>query len=170
MLLTLVTAGLLLINDVKQPPTAPPTSLVLIECKGHIEPWLTKDEAENAAFTHSENFKWDYPNGKMLCKREQVEMYDPDEGKPQGLAGTVFALHPNFSDFTQCTRVGATLEQQWDDQHRSGDYRVWRVGCPSPIVNETVDADGAKHDVIIGYKLPDCGHFDTIVCAVDTDI
>jgi hypothetical protein len=42
----------------------------------------------------------------------------------------------------------------------------WRVACPVPIVRK--NEDGSED--IIAWKLPDCGHRDTVVCEVDTAI
>jgi hypothetical protein len=58
------------------------------------------------------------------------------------------------------------LGPQWDAQHKSSSYRFWRVACPVPIVRKNPD----KTEDIIGWKLPDCGHRDTVVCEVDTAI
>jgi hypothetical protein len=51
----------------------------------------------------------------------------------------------------------------WDDAHRNTPWRVWRVGCPSPIVD-------TRTGTVIGYKLPECGHRDTVICEVDSVI
>ena len=69
-------------------------------------------------------------------------------------------LNPNFADFAQCARAGIRLSMDWDDAHRNTPWRVWRVGCPSPIVD-------TRTGTVIGYKLPECGHRDTVVCEVD---
>jgi hypothetical protein len=37
------------------------------------------------------------------------------------------------------------------------------VACPVPIIN-TITGE------VIAWKLPDCGHRDTVVCEVDTAI
>jgi hypothetical protein len=58
------------------------------------------------------------------------------------------------------------LGPQWDAQHQSSSYRFWRVACPVPIVRR--NPDGSED--IIAWKLPDCGHRETVVCEVDTAI
>ncbi len=159
-----VTTGLIL-HVADQPPTAPPTpptSLVLIVCRGHVEPWSTPDEQANAEYTHAENWQWDYPDSKMLCKRSEIPMIDQDEGKPLN-GGTVFSLHPNFADAAQCAAAGIQLENQWDRQNKGSAWRVWRVGCPTPVID-------AESGLVLSYVLPDCGHFDTIVCEIDSTI
>ena len=155
----LVATGLTFVQATKQPPTAPPpapAALVLIVCKGHVEPWPDAMSEENARWTHSENWQWDYPDAKMLCKRLEVPLYDPAED--QG----AMPLNPNFADFTQCARAGVTLSHDWDEANKARPWRVWRVGCPVPIFNQ----DGA----IVGYKMPDGGHYDQVTFLVDTAI
>jgi len=136
-----------------------PPILVVIACKIAI----AGPPDINAEFTHVENTKWAIENSMMQCKREEITLYDPDEGAPQPGGGQVFALHPNFSDASQCARAGIRLSMDWDESHRNTPWRVWRIGCPVPIVN-------MQTGEMIGYKMPDCGHRDTVVCLVDSVI
>jgi hypothetical protein len=55
------------------------------------------------------------------------------------------------------------LGTQWDAGHRGSSYRFWRVACPVPIV-DTRTGD------IISWKMPECGHRDTVRCEVDAEI
>jgi hypothetical protein len=55
------------------------------------------------------------------------------------------------------------LGVQWDQSHKSSKYRFWRVACPVPIVD-------TRTGEVIAWKMPDCGHRDTVVCEVDTAI
>jgi len=161
--LPLALAASLLIQAQMQPPTAPPPApaLVIIACKGHIERWGSDVDAANAAQTGVENWQWDYPNSKMLCERIEVPMYDPAED-----AGAD-PLSPNFADFTQCARAGVMLQRSWDDQHRHTPWRVWRIGCPVPIINKAPDGT----ESIIGYKLPDgLEYSETVAFQIDNSI
>ncbi len=93
-------------------------------------------------------------------------MIDQDEGKPLN-GGQVFALHPNFADAAQCAAAGIQLENQWDRQNKGSAWRVWRVGCPTPIFN--IPDDGSQ-PYIIGYKMPDGGHEEQVTFLVDSAI
>lgn len=138
--------------------TIPPI-LVLIVCKTVIAGPLD----QNAAFTKHENRDWAIENSMMVCRRHETQLYDPAEGQklnPQD--DPAFPLRPNFFDYSQCARAGIMLSQQWDEAHRNGNWRVWRVGCPTPVINNRGE--------LIGYKLPDCGHRDTVVCENDSVI
>ena len=66
----------------------------------------------------------------------------------------------------RCQRSAMMLGPQWDASHQASSYRFWRVACPVPIVRK--NEDGSED--IIAWKLPDCGHRDTVVCEVDTAI
>lgn len=152
-------AGLIFVQATKQPPTAPPAApvaLVLIVCKGHTEAWSNDTDADNAKMTGVENWVWDYPDAKMLCKRLEIPMIDPAE------AAGAAPLNPNFSDWSQCARAGIPLQQSWDQAHRTLPWRVWRIGCPVPIINQ----DGS----VVGYKMPDGGHYEQVTFLVDSAI
>ena len=140
--------------------TSIPPILVLIVCKTVI----SGPPDQNSDFTQWENRDWAYENSMMHCKREEVPLYDPIEGSK--LAQTddpAFPLVPDFSDGGQCARAGIRLSMDWDEAHRDSPWRVWRVGCPAPIVD-------SQTGEVVGYQLPDCGHRDTVVCEVDSVI
>jgi hypothetical protein len=100
----------------------------------------------------------------MVCQRHEVDLYDPVEGmKLNPSDHPVPALNPNFADNGQCARAGIALVVDWDQAHRNTPWRVWRIGCPSPIVD-------LRSGALIGYKLPECGHQDTVVCETDSEI
>jgi hypothetical protein len=100
----------------------------------------------------------------MVCRRNEIQLYDPVEGMKLSPADDPAPpLNPNFADFGQCARAGIRLSMDWDDAHRNTPWRVWRVGCPSPIVD-------SRTGTVIGYKLPECGHRDTVICEVDSVI
>ena len=130
-----------------------PAAVVLIACKtvvaGAPDP--------NAAYTGYQNLEWATEHAMMVCRREEVPLYDRavDAGAdPQ--------------PFTQnaCWRSGIALGAQYDAAHRNSAWRFWRVACPVPIVRK--NADGTED--IIAWKMPDCGHRDTVVCEVDAAI
>jgi hypothetical protein len=137
-----------------------PPILVVIACKVV----MAASQDPNAAFTHVENTEWATENSMMVCQRNEVELYDPVEGMQLNQADDpVRALNPNFADHGQCARAGITLATEWDQAHRGTPWRVWRIGCPTPIVDLSTGA-------LIGYKRPECGHRDTVVCETDSEI
>lgn len=130
-----------------------PPVLVLIVCKVV----LAGPPDQNAEFTHVENNKWATENSMMVCRRNEVQLFDPAEA--QGAA----PLNPDFSQIGQCARAGIRLATDWDQEHRNTPWRVWKVGCPAPIVD-------MKTGQVIGFKMPECGHRDTVICEVDSAI
>jgi hypothetical protein len=137
-----------------------PPILVVIACKVVI----SANPDPNAALTHVETFDWATQNSMMVCERNEVELYDPVEGMQLNPTDDPApALNPNFTHHGQCARVGITLAMNWDQAHRNTPWRVWRIGCPTPIVDLSTGT-------LIGYKLPECGHRDTVVCETDSEI
>jgi hypothetical protein len=139
--------------------TIPPV-LVLIVCKTV----LAGPPDQNSSFTHWQNLEWATEHSMMVCRRNEIQLYDPVEGmKLNPGDDPVQPLNPNFADATQCARAGIKLSMDWDSAHRNTPWRVWRVGCPAPIVDFRTGA-------LIGYKLPECGHRDTVICDTDSVI
>jgi len=137
-----------------------PPVLVLIVCKTVV----AGPPDQNSQFTHWENRSWAIENSMMQCRRQEVQLFDPAEGtKISEKDDPVQPLNPNFADAAQCARAGMALQMDWDQKHAGTAYRVWRVGCPVPIVDQATGA-------LVGYKLPDCGHKDTVICEVDSVI
>lgn len=137
-----------------------PPILVVIACKVAI----AGPPDPNASFTHAENLKWATEHSMMVCRRNEVQLYDPVEGmqlKPTDKPAP--PLNANFADPVQCARAGIPLATEWNNSHRGTPWRVWKVGCPAPIVDLRTGA-------LIGYKLPECGHRDTVICEVDSEI
>jgi hypothetical protein len=132
-----------------------PASVVLIVCKTEIAGAPAPDQ--NAERTHVENRRWATENAMMVCRRQEVQMYD--QAVDQGADPQPFNDQP-------CMRSGMLLGSLWDAQHPSSAYRFWRVACPTPIVRQ--NADGSEN--IIAWKMPECGHRDILVCEVDTEI
>lgn len=130
-----------------------PAVIVLIVCKTVI----SGPPDANAAFTHSQNLDWATENAMMMCRREEVQMYDRAED-----AGVA----PQPFNETRCQHSAMMLGPNWDASHASSRYRFWRVACPVPVVRK--NADGTED--IIAWSLPDCGHRETVLCEVDTAI
>ncbi len=138
-----------------------PPVLVLIVCKTV----LAGPPDQNAAFTHCENREWATQHSMMVCRRNEIQLYDPG-GRHAAQPGSTIPLrplNPNFAMASQCARAGIRLATDWDQSHRNTPWRVWRVGCPSPIVD-------LRTGTVIGYKLPECGHRDTVICETDSVI
>jgi hypothetical protein len=137
-----------------------PPILVLIVCKTII----AGPPDQNAAFTRWENLEWATEHSMMVCRRNEIQLYDPVEGmRLNPKDDPAPALNPNFAIASQCARAGIRLATDWDESHRNTRWRVWRVGCPSPIVDR-------RTGTVIGYKLPECGHRDTVMCETDSVI
>jgi hypothetical protein len=130
-----------------------PAAIVLIVCKTVI----SGPPDQNAQFTRAENREWATVHAMMVCRRQEVQMYDMAEASG--------ADRQSFN-VQRCQRSAMKLGPQWDAQHQSSSYRFWRVACPVPIVRR--NPDGSED--IIAWKLPDCGHRETVVCEVDTAI
>jgi hypothetical protein len=133
-----------------------PAVVVLILCKVVI----AGPPDQNSALTHSENLQWATENSMMICRRQEVQMYDQAE-----------ASGADPKPFTQmdCAHSGILLGSTWDAQHRNSKYRFWRVACPVPM-KSTMGTPDTRDDEIVGWVLPDCGHRDTVICEVDTAI
>jgi hypothetical protein len=126
-----------------------PAVLVLIVCKtlpGTID--------DNSQFTHWESRPWAYENSMMVCRRQEIQLYD--QAVDQG--GAEQPLSP-----VGCLRAGPKIFTEWDNQHLNSPYRAWRYACPTPIID-------TQTGEIVGWKLPDCGHQDTVICEQDSVI
>jgi hypothetical protein len=131
-------------------PVPMPAVAVLIVCKTV----LSGMPDDNSGFTHWEPREWAIEQGMMICRRNEVALYDSavDMGADERPFTTL-----------ECQRAGIMLGAQWDIQHPNSAYRFWRVACPVP----TVDTQTGK---ILSWTLPDCGHQDTVICEKDTAI
>lgn len=134
-----------------------PAVIVLIVCKTVI----AGPPDANAGFTKNENRDWAYENSMMVCKRQEVEMMDQ--------AADSGSAEPQPFNENRCMMSAMILGAGWDAAHPSSKYRFWRVACPVKIVDpEKATKDNPEG--IVGYKLPECGHEDTVVCLVDSEI
>ncbi len=131
-------------------PVPMPSAVVLIVCKTVIagEPDI------NAKWTGYENREWLIEDSMMQCRRQEVQLYDQSEAV--GAAAQPFNQQ-------RCQRASLMLGVQWDQAHKSSSYRFWRVACPVPIVD-------TRTGEVIAWKMPECGHRDTVICEIDTAI
>ena len=127
-----------------------PAAIVLIVCKTVI----AGPEDPNASYTGYENREWATENSMMVCRRQEVQLFDQSEA--MGAQAQPFNVQ-------RCQRSGIMLGTEWDASHRGSKYRFWRVACPVPIV-DTRTGD------IIAWKMPECGHRDIVRCEVDAEI
>ncbi len=129
---------------------AMPPIIVLIVCKTVIagEPDI------NAKWTGHENRAWAIENSMMQCRRQEVQLYDQAEA--QGAQAQPFNRQ-------RCLGAGILLGVQWDQAHKGSSYRFWRVACPVPIVD-------TRTGKVLSWKMPECGHRDTVHCEVDSEI
>jgi hypothetical protein len=131
-------------------PVPMPSAVVLIVCKTVIagEPDI------NAKWTGYENREWLIEDSMMQCRRQEVQLYDQSEA--MGAAAQPFNQQ-------RCQRASLMLGVQWDQAHKNSSYRFWRVACPVPIVD-------TRTGEVIAWKMPECGHRDTVICEIDTAI
>lgn len=130
-----------------------PAVVVLIVCKTVI----AGPEDPNASYTGYENREWATEYSMMVCRRQEIQLFD--QAKALGADAQPFNMQ-------RCWKSGFMLGVQWDDGHKGSSYRFWRVACPVPIVRK--NPDGSED--IIAWKMPECGHRDTVYCEVDTEI
>jgi len=131
-------------------PVPMPAAVVLIVCKTVI----AGPADQNADYTGYENREWATEHSMMVCRRQEVQLFD--RAAALGAAAQPFNLQ-------RCRNAGIMLGSRWDATHRSSSYRFWRVACPVPIVN-TITGE------VIAWKMPECGHRDTVRCEVDAEI
>jgi len=127
-----------------------PAAVVLIVCKTVI----AGPADQNSQHTGYENREWAFEHSMMVCRRQEVQLYD--EAEAQGADAQPFNMQ-------SCQRSGIMLGAEWDVSHSGSNYRFWRVACPVPIV-DTQTGD------IIAWKMPECGHRDIVRCEVDSEI
>ena len=76
-----------------------PTILVVIACKTV----LAGPPDQNAAFTHYENRQWATEHSMMVCRRHEIQLFDPAEAVQLGPDhDPVPALNANFALAAQC--------------------------------------------------------------------
>jgi len=126
-----------------------PAVIVLIVCKVAI----AGPPDQNSEWTTAQNLKWATENAMMVCRRQEVQMMDTAESTGADQQG--FSFH-------RCQRSAMLLGPQWDQQHRSSQYRFWRAACPTPVVNGSGE--------IVSWILPDCGHREYVRCEQDSFI
>jgi len=130
-----------------------PTAIVLIVCKTVV----AGAPDANAAYTGWQDREWATEHSMMVCRRQEVSLYDPDVDR--GAQAQTFTPE-------SCWRTAMQLGPAFDAGHKNSNWRFWRAACPVPIVRK--NPDGTED--VIAWKMPDCGHRDTVVCEVDTAI
>jgi hypothetical protein len=132
-----------------------PAVVVLIVCKTVL---IGSDQ--NTEFTGWENREWAYENSKMICRRQEVDMFDVSEAQ---------GADPMPFNVMACMAASIRLAAQWDVEHK--DYKTWRTACPVPIKNFGADGiQATPDDEVVGWSLPSCGHADTVICETDSAI
>ncbi|BAQ18281.1 hypothetical protein GL4_2848 [Methyloceanibacter caenitepidi] len=124
--------------------------MTLIVCKTFI----AGPPDQNAGWTGHENRDWKVEHGMMQCRRLEVQLFDQAEA--MGAAAQPFNRQ-------RCQRASIMLGVSWDQAHKGSSYRTWRVACPVPIVD-------TRTGEVIAWKMPECGHRDTVICETDTAI
>jgi hypothetical protein len=127
-----------------------PPVLVMIVCKV-----ILGAPDDNSQFTHWRPSTWDLADGIMHCRRQEVQLVDPDVDK--GADPTPFTSQA-------CMSASVRMAADFDIAHMDRPWRFWRAACPTPII------DGQSGD-IVGWKLPECGTYGgTVDCISDTEI
>lgn len=127
-----------------------PAAVVLIVCKVTI----AGPPDQNAEWTGAQNLEWATEHSMMVCRRQEVQLYDQSEA--MGAEAQPFTIN-------RCQRAGIMLGAEWDAGHPFSEYRFWRVACPVPIVD-------TRTGKTIAWKMPECGHRETVICEMDTPI
>lgn len=131
-------------------------TIVLIVCKTLLAPPASEVDASNSRYTRHENRPWAYEGSMMVCRRHEVQMVDGPalQGAPE------LSFNP-----MACMAAAMRLGAQWDIDHAGtkNPYRTWRVACPTRIID-------TRTGETIGWKLPECGHRDTVICETDSEI
>ena len=133
-----------------------PPILVLIVCKTIS----AGGPDENARFTGYKDLEWATEHSMMVCRRTRCSY------SIRLRAFLTQTTSPRRRSIPTLRQTGNALELECRSRrigtcsHRNSGWRVWRVGCPAPIVDTRTGA-------LIGYKLPECGHRETVICEVD---
>lgn len=145
-------------------PVPMPAAIVLIVCKTVAVPFASEIDEANAKFTGYESRTWKIEHSMMQCRRIELQTYEvgdvgnPSAGVPPTPAQDNLPLNRH-----RCQMGALFAGVRWDEQHRSSSYRFWRAACPVPIVD-------TRTGEVIGWKIPECGHRDTVICEVDAEI
>ena len=78
-----------------------PAAIVLIVCKTVI----SGPPDQNAGFTRAENREWATEHAMMVCRRQEVQMYDRAEAE---------GADPQPFNTQRCQRSAMMLGPQWD--------------------------------------------------------
>jgi len=125
-----------------------PPIVVMIVCKTVPDP-VSTDEITvwNDKVTGHRSRDWAIEDGKMHCRRSQVQLYN--HGNPDA------TLTPDA-----CVRSAISMAMKWEQEHFSSDWMVKWVACPTPGMD-------LRSGRIVQWIIPDCGHRETTVCEND---
>lgn len=126
-----------------------PAKVALFVCKVVFLPFASPTEEHNSQYTGHQPTTWDTTDSVMHCRRLEMSLWNPDPKAQM----TPYA----------CQRASISLGIAWDQSHLSSNYRFWKAGCPTKIVD-------TRTGKIIGWKLPECPVSANVVCENDISI
>jgi hypothetical protein len=139
-----------------------PAVVVIVFCKAVFVPSEDDVTNSNSDYTKHYEFQWATEHSKMVCKREEISLIDPNETPEQ-----------QAQPYTQfiCNMTGLQIGAKWDHDHPGNSYKFYRTACPVKIIDTQTGA-------IIGWKIPECstkpngmdGQYGTLVCEGDVAI
>ena len=119
---------------------SPPQSIVVISCR--VDDLTGRQDSNVKGWR---DLEWHFTNGNELeCKREEIPLTDA----AALMAPEIRELHPDFSDFSQCSTVAMQYAPKYEKDH-SG-WGVMAIGCPVQITSN------GPNGPIIGWHMPEC--------------
>ena len=112
-----------------------PAAVVVIACKVAFLPYASQIEEANAAYTHHKPYEWAIQHSQMQCRREEVQLWDPD---PKATFGPM-----------KCMRASLQVRMQYDMAHQNSSWRVWKTACPITVIN-------TQTGKVLAWKMPRC--------------
>ena len=115
--------------------------------------------------THWQNLEWATEHSMMVCRRNEIQLFDPVEGhEAQSRRRSRAAAQ---SQFCRCS-----------GNARAPAFGLPRTGTTAIETRPGVCGGSAARlrswtrgqEPLIGYKLPECGHRDTVICETDSVI
>ena len=131
-----------------------PAVVVVIACKVAFLPYASVIDRENSAYTHHQPYEWAIKHSQMQCRRQEIQLYNPDPA-------AVFSPHA-------CMRASWQIRMDWDRSHEGTAWRVWKTACPIPVVN-------TQTGKVLAWQMPSCPRENkqsrvTVHCELDTAI
>lgn len=135
-----------------------PAAVVVIACKVVFLPYASPVDEANAAYTQYRPYEYATEHSQLQCRRHEVQLYNP------GIPNAPFTPQA-------CMRASLQVRMEWDRANASRPWRVWKTGCPVPIVDTRTGS-------ILSWKLPECprvyrkgeDEIATVHCEVDAAI